>query len=77
MFVPDPNWFGGTVELRPRRQDRRGRRSGTTPSPSPTTSARRLLANYRTAGLADMALAILKAATPAARSSARCTASTS
>ena len=41
LFVPDPNWFGGTVELvGPRRQDRRGRRSGTTPSACRTTSAR-------------------------------------
>jgi predicted dehydrogenase len=60
LFVPDPNWFGGTVEVAGRDGTVReevwehplgvpndGRPGGT-------------LANYRTAGLADMAAAILE-----------------
>ncbi len=43
LFVPDPNFFGGTVEIgRPRRQDRRRSTPGTTPSaaePAPPAGA--------------------------------------
>lgn len=61
LFVPDPNWFGGTVE-------RAGRDGAIEEVPAwdhpfgvpndirPGAS----FANYRTAGLADMALAILE-----------------
>ena len=62
IVVPDPNWFGGKVELvGSRRQGRTRCRCGTIPSPCRTTSARHAsFANYRTAGLADMALAIIE-----------------
>ena len=62
LFVPDPNWFGGTVELA-RAATARSPRS--TPVGPPvrrrrTTAARAAAyANYRTAGLADMAVGIL------------------
>ena len=62
LFVPDPNWFGGTVEIRrARRQDRNGRARGTTRSAAPNDERPSgHYANYRTAGLADMALAIIE-----------------
>ena len=61
LVVPDPNWFGGKVELVGRDGKIDEVPSGTTPSPSRTTSARTAsFANYRTAGLADMALAIIE-----------------
>ncbi len=61
IFVPDPNWFGGTVELAGR--DGKATEVAAWDHPfsvpndiRPTAS----FANYRTAGLADMALAILE-----------------
>lgn len=62
LFVPDPNWFGGVVELT------RGR-SGTVEEaaqwehPFGVPNDKRPngdFANYRTAGLADMAMAIIE-----------------
>jgi predicted dehydrogenase len=62
LFVPDPNFFGGTVEAA-------GRDGKIEPVPewdhpfgvpNQGQSPGRMLANYRTAGLADMALAILE-----------------
>ncbi len=61
LFLPDPNWFGGTVELvgpdgrvtTPDHADHPfSARNHGEPEPS--------LANYRTAGLADMALALIE-----------------
>ena len=61
LFVPDPNWFGGKVEF--------GGRDGAIAEVEPwdhpfgVTNDERpsgSYANYRTAGLADMALAILE-----------------
>jgi predicted dehydrogenase len=62
LFVPDPNFFGGTVEV----SGRDGKIAeaaqwdhpfGVPNDVRPTGTA---LANYRTAGLADMALAIIE-----------------
>lgn len=62
LFVPDPNWFGGTVELT------RGRSGeveevaqwdhpfGVPNDPRPGSTG----ANYRSAGLADMAMGIIE-----------------
>lgn len=62
LFVPDPNFFGGTVEI--------AGRDGEIAEPRPwhhpfavlnqEHSSGRRLANYRSAGLADMAQAILE-----------------
>ncbi len=61
LFVPDPNWFGGVVEIAGR--DGRIEEAAAWDHPfskpndvRPTGS----FANYRTAGLADMALSILE-----------------
>jgi predicted dehydrogenase len=58
LFVPDPNFFGGEVRLtkadRPVKPPRWNHAFGIANQPSP----RGPLANYRAAGLADMALAI-------------------
>lgn len=60
LFVPDPNWFGGTVEV----ADRDGKvREETWEHPFGVPNDVRphaSFANYRTAGLADMAVAILE-----------------
>jgi len=62
LFVPDPNFFGGTVEF----AGRDGEIEAVEPWPHPfgvvnqEHSSGRRLANYRSAGLADMALAILE-----------------
>lgn len=60
LFVPDPNWFGGTVEI----AGRDGQvREETWEHPLGQPNDLRPggdFANYRTAGLADMALAILE-----------------
>jgi predicted dehydrogenase len=62
LFVPDPNWFGGSVELA---QGRDGKVSevaqwdhpfGVPNDHRPSGD----YANYRTAGLADMAMAIIE-----------------
>ena len=61
LFVPDPNWFGGTVEL----AGRNGRIAAVAQWDHPfgvpnDKRASGAYANYRTAGLADMAMAILE-----------------
>lgn len=61
LFLPDPNWFGGTVELagpdgRARPIDSAGHPFSVPNHGQPEPS----LANYRTAGLADMALALIE-----------------
>lgn len=58
LYVPDPNFFGGTVEM----AGRDGKISAVAPWDHPfgktnQDSPRGPLANYRTAGLADMAVA--------------------
>lgn len=60
LFVPDPNWFGGTVEI----AGRDGTVTEAVQWEHPFGVANDIrpqaaFANYRTAGLADMALAIL------------------
>ena len=62
LFVPDPNWFGGTVERR-RAATARSPRSTQWDHPFGVPNDHRpsgAYANYRTAGLADMALAIIE-----------------
>ena len=67
LFVPDPNFFGGTVEL----AGRDGRITPVAPwdhpfgMPNQDHRAGRAMANYRTAGLADMAAAHRRRARPA------------
>jgi predicted dehydrogenase len=62
LFVPDPNFFGGTVEM----AGRDGKIAAVPDWDHPFGKANqehssgRMLANYRTAGLADMAMAILE-----------------
>lgn len=62
LFVPDPNWFGGVVELTRGRSGKTEEAPqwdhpfGVPNDPRPNGS----FANYRTAGLADMAAAILE-----------------
>ena len=62
LFVPDPNFFGGTLEI----AGRDGEIAAVEPWDHPFGGAERQphragsVANYRTAGLADMALAILE-----------------
>ncbi len=61
LFVPDPNWFGGTVEV----AGRDGKISEVDSADHPFSVANDIrpnasFANYRTAGLADMAQAILE-----------------
>jgi len=60
LFVPDPNWFGGTVEL----SGRDGKIAEVTQWEHPFGVPNDIrpsggYANYRTAGLADMAMAII------------------
>ncbi|WP_319519584.1 Gfo/Idh/MocA family oxidoreductase [uncultured Martelella sp.] len=61
LFVPDPNFFGGTVEAAGRDGqievlEERGHPFGKPNQETPRGSR----ANYRTAGLADMALALIE-----------------
>jgi predicted dehydrogenase len=60
LFVPDPNWFGGTVEIAGRdgqvREQTWEHPLGVPNDVRPHAT----FANYRAAGLADMALAILE-----------------
>ena len=61
LYVPDPNFFGGTVEM----AGRDGKIEAVTPWDHPFGRVNqnhngRELANYRTAGLADMAMAHLE-----------------
>ncbi len=56
LYVPDPNFFGGTVEVaRPGRRDQHGRAVGSPVRQGQPGHPAWRLANYRTAGLADMA----------------------
>jgi predicted dehydrogenase len=60
LFVPDPNWFGGTVEIAGRDGQVREAEAWEHALGVPNDiRASGSFANYRTAGLADMALAIL------------------
>jgi predicted dehydrogenase len=62
LFVPDPNFFGGTLEM----AGRDGKIAEVEPWSHPfgvlnqEVQPGRKLANYRTAGLADMAVAIIE-----------------
>ena len=61
LFVPDPNWFGGTVEL----SGRDGKVAEVTQWEHPFAVPNDIrpsggFANYRAAGLADMAVAIIE-----------------
>jgi predicted dehydrogenase len=62
LYVPDPNFFGGTVEV----ADRDGTLSTVTPwdhpfgRPNQEHPKHGALANYRTAGLADMVTALME-----------------
>lgn len=61
LFVPDPNWFGGRVEM----AGRDGKIAEVSAWDHPFSKPNDIRpsgshANYRTAGLADMALAILE-----------------
>ena len=61
LYVPDPNWFGGTVELAGR--DGKASEVPMWDHPFAVPNDHRAsgdFANYRTAGLADMAAAILE-----------------
>jgi predicted dehydrogenase len=60
LFVPDPNFFGGTVEL----AGRDGKAAAVDPWDHPfgrpnQKHSQGMMANYRTAGLADMAAALM------------------
>ncbi len=60
LFVPDPNWFGGTVEISGRDGKIAEAPQWDHPFGVPNDfRPHAAFANYRTAGLADMALAIL------------------
>jgi predicted dehydrogenase len=62
IFVPDPNFFGGTLEMAGRDGKIAEVKAWDHPfgKPNQDHSSGRKLANYRTAGLADMAVAILE-----------------
>lgn len=66
LYVPDPNFFGGTVEV----ADREGTLTGLAPwdhpfgVPNQEHGDRGPLANYRTAGLADMVAALQEGRDP-------------
>jgi len=60
LFVPDPNFFGGKVEISEHGEKITPLEGWAHPFGIPNQKHERgMLANYRTAGLADMALAIL------------------
>ena len=60
LFVPDPNFFGGTVSASGRDKDIQPLETWDHPFSVPNQEHKQgMMANYRTAGLADMALAIL------------------
>ena len=78
LFVPDPNWFGGIVEI----AGRDGKIEEVAAWDHPFSKPNDIrptgsFANYRTAGLADMALAILEGREARCGWTAPCTASTS
>lgn len=61
IFIPDPNWFGGTVEIVGRDGQLREAPAWDHPLGVPNHPATEPhSANYRTAGLADMALSIIE-----------------
>lgn len=61
LFVPDPNWFGGKVEIAGRDGEIREAAGWDHPFGVPNDERKNgHFANYRTAGLADMAVAILE-----------------
>jgi predicted dehydrogenase len=61
LFVPDPNWFGGTVEISGRDGKIQEAKQWDHPFGVPNDiRPHASFANYRTAGLADMAVAILE-----------------
>ncbi|MCF1467642.1 Gfo/Idh/MocA family oxidoreductase [Agrobacterium vitis] len=61
LFVPDPNFFGGVVEATGRNKDVKPLEEWDHPfGINNQESAQGPRANYRTAGLADMALAIIE-----------------
>jgi predicted dehydrogenase len=61
IFVPDPNFFGGTVEASGRNQDIQPLAAWDHPfGKDNQDSPRGPRANYRTAGLADMAMALIE-----------------
>ncbi len=61
LFVPDPNWFGGTLEIAGRDGVVREVEPWSHPFGVPNDfRPDGAFANYRTAGLADMAVAILE-----------------
>ncbi|BCH54426.1 Gfo/Idh/MocA family protein [Agrobacterium vitis] len=61
LFVPDPNFFGGAVEATGRNKDVKPLEEWNHPfGINNQESAQGPRANYRTAGLADMALAIIE-----------------
>jgi predicted dehydrogenase len=66
LFVPDPNFFGGTVEIAGRdgRIAEAARWEHPFALPNQEHSSGRMLANYRSVGLADMALAIIDGREP-------------
>jgi predicted dehydrogenase len=65
LFVPDPNWFGGTVEIAGRDGKIEGVPAWDHPFGVPNDHRPNGdFANYRTAGLADMAAAILEGRDP-------------
>jgi predicted dehydrogenase len=60
LFVPDPNFFGGTVSASGRDKEIQPLETWDHPFSVPNQEHKQgMMANYRTAGLADMALAIL------------------
>ena len=59
MFIPDPNFFGGDIEASDRTGDIKTLEAWAHPFGIPNDEHKNgMMANYRTAGLADMAVAI-------------------
>lgn len=66
LYVPDPNFFGGTVEVADREGNLTGLEAWDHPFgvPNQEHPDREQLANYRTAGLADMVAALVEGRDP-------------
>ncbi|MCO5732726.1 Gfo/Idh/MocA family protein [Rhizobium sp. SSA_523] len=65
IFVPDPNFFGGTVEASGKNKDIQPLEEWDHPFGKPNQeSPQGPRANYRTAGLADMAMALISGRDP-------------
>ena len=61
LFLPDPNFFGGEVKLAKPGRKAKPVKAWAHPLGNPNQKhAQGMMANYRTAGLADMAVAILE-----------------